>query len=396
MIRSALPISLPRSLSRRLCWRVVAITAVLFALSASIASARTKLVALPERGEVVLRMEQADELPGATLVSEERLLTIQPGLNRIDFSWNGVSIDPDSIRLALLAHQEQARLLSVSFPPNEQALIWEIYADEALTLPTRISYLLEGIDRLTEYRLLVDSDEQQADLHAFLVLRNFSGEDFGRAAVELPYAPRAEIVSRHGETRRTLLLRARDLPLRKVWRFDSAQQPWDPESVDGNVGIPVSYELENRNASGLGEHTLDRGKVRVFLDDGHGGNIFAGEDRSEIVPVGEPMEVAIGSSRDLVVTLRKMKEERTNVRRNRRGRIVLHDLEQTFVAKIENFKPQPARLTLDHHIGGEWEMRHCSHPYKRKDVDTLEFDIDLAPNHQEELIMELTLRNLRS
>ena len=80
--------------------------------------------------------------PAYTLVEEERVLTLQQGLNEIDFSWKGVFIDSDSIRLAVLEPKDQIQLLNVSYPPNEGALVWQLGAPQATNARVRISYLL--------------------------------------------------------------------------------------------------------------------------------------------------------------------------------------------------------------------------------------------------------------
>ena len=96
---------------------------IVLALSTvSAAQARIKLVALPERAATVIRLDN----PSATLIEEERVLTLQKGLNKVDFSWKGVQIDADSIRLTILDHPDSVTLLNVSYPPNEAALVWEI------------------------------------------------------------------------------------------------------------------------------------------------------------------------------------------------------------------------------------------------------------------------------
>ena len=92
------------------------------------AQARIKLVALPERAATVIRLDN----PNATLIEEERVLTLQKGLNKVDFSWKGVQIDADSIRLASLDHPDKVTLLNVSYPPDEAALVWEISSDGRL------------------------------------------------------------------------------------------------------------------------------------------------------------------------------------------------------------------------------------------------------------------------
>ena len=67
-----------------------AVALVVLAISASPVGARVKLVSLPERSRVVVRLDH----PEAVLVQEERTVTLQRGLNRLDFSWKRVGIEP--------------------------------------------------------------------------------------------------------------------------------------------------------------------------------------------------------------------------------------------------------------------------------------------------------------
>jgi hypothetical protein len=365
--------------------------ALALAMVSTNAAARTKLVALPERAATIIRLDN----PAHTLVEEERVLTLQKGPNQIDFSWTAVRIDPDSIRIRILSHPDKVRLISVSYPPGEAALTWNISSDGAWEENVRISYLLTGIDRLIEYKALTTKDESKLDLNSLLVLRNFSGEDFGAANVLLNYGEAFEKSIQHEETKRMLFLSTKSLPIRKVWTFDAAKLPWDPEKVPENVGIPVMYEIENKDTVGLGKFGLWGGKARIYQDDGHGSTIFLGEDRSGFVPVGEKMKLYIGDSRDIVVTQRKMREDRTNVRRNRNEQIVLFDTDEVINVKIENFKDKDAALTLIEHIPGQWEMVRCPQEYKLKDADTLEFEIPVKARDKVEFSMHYQRKNVR-
>ncbi len=107
------------------------------------------------------------------------------------------------------------------------------------------------------------------------------------------------------------------------------------------------------------------------------------------------MEVYIGDSRDIVVTQRKMREERINVRYNRKNRIVLYDTDEIIKATIENFKEQPAMLTMIQHIPGQWDMEASNMEYKQKDAFTLEFEIALPAHSKRELNMHYHRRNVR-
>ena len=362
-----------------------------------IAQGRIKLVSLPERAATVIRLDN----PQWTLIEEERVLTLQKGLNKVDFSWKGVSIDADSIRLRTLDHPEKVTLLNVSYPPNEAALVWEIFSDSDYAETVRISYLLRNIDRLITYKAIADKEETMVDLKSYLVLRNFSGEDFDKARVLLDYGEAFEQGIDHEETKRMLFLKAPKVPITKIWTFDAAKLPWDPEKLENkNVGIPVSYRIVNDAKSGLGEFALWGGKARLFQDDGHESTIFLGEDVTGLVPVGEKTELYIGDSRDIVVTQRKMKDNRINLQRNKSNKVVLYDTDEIITAKIENFKDGPAVLTMIQHIPGQWDMEKCNMKYKRKNASTLEFEIKLPARTEDgpavkELSMHYHRRNVR-
>lgn len=367
-------------------------------LAALSAHARTKLVALPERADTVIRLDN----PQATLIEEERVLTLQQGTNKVDFSWNGVSIDPDSIRLTILTHPDKVNLLNVSYPPNEAALVWEISAADAYEEKVRISYLLSNIDRLVTYTGVADKDETALNLKSYLIMRNFSGEDFASAHVLLDYGAAFEQGILHEETKQLLFFQVPKVPVEKVWKFDARTMQWDPEKVDANVGIPVSYRIVNEKKNGLGANALWGGKVRVYQDDGHGSTIFLGEDMGKLVPVGEKFEVYIGDSRDLVVTQRKMKDEKINIRKNNGGGIVLYDTDEIITATVENFKDKPAVLTVVESIADQWDMadEDCTldgakiAPVK-KDYQTLEFEIKLDPKAKKVLSLHYHRRNVR-
>jgi len=235
------------------------------------------------------------------------------------------------------------------------------------------------------------------------VLRNFSGEDFEKARVLLDYGEAFEQGIDHEETKQMLFLQAGKVPITKVWTFDAAQLPWDPEKLENkNVGIPVSYRIVNDANSGLGKFAMWGGKARLFQDDGQQSTIFLGEDVSGLVPVGEKMELYIGDSRDIVVTQRKMEDTQIPTHKNNSDKVVLYDTDELITAKIENFKDGPAVLTMIQHIPGEWNMEKCAIggqelklgvDYKKKDANTLEFEIKLpARNADGPAVKELSMR----
>ncbi|MGC2424657.1 MAG: hypothetical protein WA666_09915 [Nitrospirota bacterium] len=377
---------------KRILFAFVTVVALL-AADKDVAQARTKLAALPERANVAIRLDNK----GATLIEEERIVTLQKGMNILDFSWKGVSIDEDSIIFSILSHPDKVRLISVSYPPNESALVWNIYSEGAFDERVRISYLLSNIDSLMAYTGITDTYEQKIDLKGFLVVRNFSGEDFSGAKIVPGYGKDVNEDIAHEETRQVQVLDIKDIPVKKVWLFDSSKEPWDPVNERTNVGIPVYYYILNDKTNGLGNYAMPRGKVRLYQKDGHGGNIFLGEDYMQVIPIGEKMKVYIGDSRDIVVTQKKMDETILNERwkevHGARTR-VMYDSEEVIKATMENRENKKAALTMREHLPREWEMLDCNMKYKKTSFDTIEFEVELPPHGKEELNMHYIIRNI--
>ncbi|MBW2129337.1 MAG: hypothetical protein JRH13_08220 [Deltaproteobacteria bacterium] len=358
-------------------------------LSLPPAEARVKFVALPGPGKIVLHLDN----PSAALVEEDRSLTLEKGLNRVDFSWKGVRIDRDSVRMTILCPKDQASLLNVGFPPGEEALLWEIYSKEAGEVSVRISYLLSRIDGLLHYKAVADKEEKTIDLRGFLVLRNFSGEDFQDVVVLPAGNGKFSATVKNGETQKLPVFHWNRIPVVKVWTFDARRMPWDPEKQGADGALPVSYRIKGR--LGPNPSTLPEGKVRIFLEDGRGGTLFLGEGRINQDQAGEEATISVGYSRDVVVKQRKTLERRIHVRRNDKNRIVLYDSEEEIRALVRNFKDSPVKLLMIQHIPGQWEMKACNLPYERKEAGLLEFHVTLPAKGEQELTMRYIRRNIR-
>ena len=356
------------------------------------AHARIKLVTLPDRDNTTVRLDN----PQATLVEEERILNLHKGVNKVDFSWKGVHVDSDSIRLKIIGHPDKTRLINVSYPPNSQSLVWDIYSPRAQQEKIRVSYLLANIDRLVTYEAITDKDETKLDISSYMILRNFSGESLGPAMFQLDYGQGFMKSINDGESKRMLFYQANQVSISKSFTFDAGKHPWEPNKQDTNVGIPVHYELENNKTNHLGKHALWGGKMRIYQDDGRGGSIFIGEDKPAYTPINQKMKLYVGDSRDIVVTQRKTHHEKKNIKRNRKNRIILHDEIETMQITIENFKDKAATINIIEPMSGEWEIIKTSHPYTRKHHQQMEFTIKLPAKSKETLTYRYVVKNVKT
>jgi hypothetical protein len=370
---------------------ILSFCAVLLAVTT--AYGRVKLVALPERARVVVSLTN----PDATLVEEERLITLQKGVNQVDFSWQAVNIDPTSIQVRMLKSPDKVLVLNTSYPPNENALIWEVSSPAAQEERVRISYLLQGIGRDIEYKAVVEPDEKTLALRNYLRLRNDSGEDLTDAEIRIGYGADFQRSIENGEILELLSERLDSVALRKVLRWDAAEQPWDPEYQKQTVGLPLSYVIKNDKASKLGAHTFLPGKARIFIKTGPTGDgvAFTGEDWAELTPVDREWKLSIGQSRDVKVTQRKMKDDKTNVRRNVWNQVVLWDTDEEYKVEIENFKKAPAELVIVEHVPGYWKMVKSSEAFDKKDAFTVEYHLTLPKESKKTITFALNRLNVQ-
>ena len=352
--------------------------------------ARTSLVSLPPRQHVAIRLGDH----GTTLVQEKRILTLKKGINKIDFSWQNVMIDPASITLKTLLYPDKITLLSVGYPPNEAALVWDILTREDLEEEVMISYLLANIDYLITYKVVTDPAEQTIDLKSFLVLRNFSGENFDNVSASLNYGTPVKTGIRHLETKRILVSQNHKIPINKIYTWNALKMPHEPEKSKTAIGIPTNYEFINNKNSNLGRTTLSKGKARLFAQDSQDSTIFIGEDMVKFTPVGDKAELHIGDSRDIVITQHRLDTKRTNIKRNTKGKIQVYDEIITDRITMENLKDSPVILSLIETITGQWKPLDISMEYTKKDHKTLIFSVKLLAKEKKTLHMNYKVLNI--
>lgn len=346
------------------------------------AEARVKLVALPERARVVVSLTN----PNATLVEEERLITLQKGENQVDFSWRGVGIDTGSIQARMLGEADRVTILSTSYPPNENALIWSIHSPVAKEERVRISYLVNGLQREVFYKAVAEPDEKALTLRTYLRLRNNSGEDLDHADISVGYGEQFNRDLAHEGVLELLSEKVDGLPIKKLLTWDSVELPWDPEYEKNTIGIPLTYVLTNNPSSKLGKHTLLPGKARIFLKskDGAGDaqkeNVtFTGEDWAALTPSDRELKLYTGQSREVKVTQRQTKNDRTNIRHNNHQQDVMWDTDEEYKVEVENFKKTAVDLVIVEHFPGYWKMVDSSHKYEKKDAFEIRFPLTLPP-----------------
>lgn len=302
---------------------------------ASPVGAGIRLITLPPRERVEIQLDH----PGVTLVEEERLVPLVPGVNEVVFAWANANIDKNSIQFRCLTDPERIKVLSVSYPPGETALTWQVSSPEAVSALVRISYIIGGLDKSFAYRAVASRDERTLTLWQYIQLHNQANESFGSAGMWAGFGTRLQRPIGINETKRLLFAKFLNVPIHKTFTAEFAVYGY-LNAGKKQLRIPMHYVLKNDKANGLGRFPLMPGKARIFQDDGRGGIAFLGEDWGRFTALDDEMKLFLGVSKDIVV--------KRTIDRFNRVRVVgnVYDYDVIVKYEIENFKDTAVELDL--------------------------------------------------
>jgi len=304
------------------------------------AQARVKLITSPVRQRVEIQLDH----PQATLVEEERIVPLVAGVNQVDFSWANTQIDPNTILFRVLPRPDgdakplDVKVLSVSYPPNENSLVWQVASNGSGSARVRISYLLGNLTKSFNYRAVATNDERTLVLSQYIRLQNFANEEFGSTGLWAGFGTHFLKAVGINETKQMLMEKYQKVPIKKTYTANTQEFGY-LDRPKNKLTIPMHYVLKNSKADNLGKAPLQFGKVRIFQDDGRGSTAFIGEDWGKFTPLQDEMRLYVGTAQDVVVVRTIDKNEQKRIAGNLFNREVIVKFE------IENFKDRA--VTLD-------------------------------------------------
>jgi hypothetical protein len=314
---------------------------------------------------------------------------------------------------------------------SRPSLFWLLQSARGGPQTLDVSYLTQGIGWSADYVAVIDSAEAAVDLTGWVTLNNRSGTTYPEAQLQLlagsvrrvsgtlrrtndqvlledvvvtaaPAPPQfaeeaffeyhlytldGRTTLANNETKQMTLLTAADAGVRRQLVFDSQRHwGWYPQPGAGyrteEVRGAIMLQLRNSESNRMGM-PLPAGIVRLYKADARGNLQFLGEDRVEHTPRDEMVRLYVGDAFDVVATRRTVTERR--LRLDREGREIADvgslcrgcrqawEFSQEIV--VRNHKQTPADVVLTEHLGAQWELIRQSHPHRRTDASTLEFEL---------------------
>lgn len=305
------------------------------------AFARIKLITLPPRERVEVQLDHAS----ATLIEEERIVPLVKGENQVDFSWANTQISPDTIVFRVVGpvgdKPLDVKVLSVSYPPGEAALVWSVGASDSGSARIRISYVLGNLNKSFNYRAIAARDEKSLVFSQYIRIQNLANEEYGKTELWAGFGKEFLKPIGINETKEMLVSRIEKVPVRKAYTASLSEFGYLDEP-QGKLRVPMHYIIKNDKASSLGTAALPDGKVRIFIEgtDKQKPTTFLGEDWGHFTPVDDEMRLYLGVAQDVVVKRTIEKNEATRVAGNLANRSIVVKFE------IENFKTDAVTLDL--------------------------------------------------
>lgn len=276
-------------------------------------------------------------------------------------------------------------------------LVWLIENRGPMNQDAELSYLTDGITWHAEYVAVVDAEDRNLDLGAWVSLENRSGTTFEDARLKLvagdvhriqkgrrqPYAARRDVALameqpesqfeeksffeyhlytlqrtatlKNNQTKQISLFPPARTSAKKVYVYDGA---WAGKDVR------VYVEFVNSRKANLGI-PLPEGKIRVYKKDADDALEFVGEDQIDHTPENEKLRVFLGNAFDIVGE-RVQKESKAVGERSR---------EDSIEIRLRNRKEERVEIVAVEHLYGDWIISKNTHPYVKKNAGTAEFAV---------------------
>ena len=419
------------------------------------------LSTVPDRETVQLTIYNSEDL---TLVRETRKVTFKKGANPLQFSWAGTLIDPTSVELKFLSQPDKLLVLDTTFPHERpQMLYWNVQSDFDGEATIQITYFTSGITWSADYVAIADAAEKNVDFEGFVRVFNNSGEEYDEAQVrlvvgtinlvekiaQLANIPMSQVANLPKDEARDLRLKAAEGAMGAPMPSAAATAPKEIIkeglseyfifSIEGTETIengwskrmraieadavpfkiqyryrPAEYGeqlvrmylLTNDKPSQLGGSPLPDGVVRVFRDNEREGLSYLSQQTIKYVPIGDKIELNLGSDPEVIFELVKLKSLRDNIwlqvhgavelRRVGDGVVIREDRasvagwedHEIFAQRIRNYTGKPIEVEIRRTLPGHVVFKSQLEP-KLHDYQTVEFLSRVAAGKRADLLFEV-------
>jgi hypothetical protein len=306
-------------------------------------------------------------------------------------------------------------------------LEWLLSTDKPGKFPAELSYVTGGMSWEADYNIVAPEKGDVVDIVGWVTIDNQTGRTFENARIKLmagdvskiqpgqsgAYAARVALAAneamapavtekafdeyhlytlerstslRDRETKQVEFIHAAGVAAKQIYVYEGAKidpnryNGWNWENIrndhsygtESNPKVWVMREFVNSEGNHLGM-PLPRGRVRFYRHNDDGQVEFTGENMIDHTPKDETIRIYTGNAFDVTGERR-----RTNYTVEG-GRSTATE---TFEIRVRNHKKDAVQVRVVEHLyrGKNWEITAKSDDYKKKDSQTVEFPVTIAPD----------------
>ena len=288
---------------------------------------------------------------------------------------------------------------------TKPTLVWQVKSKKSGNQDVEISYQTQGMNWHAEYVAVLNKDDTKLDLNSWVSVENNCGTTFknaklkliagdvnrvtnnnrmykGRNPVELMsmtadaaqfeekeffeyhiYNLQRPTTIAQNETKQISLFESEDVDANKKYFYQSS-------GYNSKGKINVIIEFSNKEEENLGV-PMPKGKVRVYKSDGESVE-FIGEDLIDHTPKNETIKLKIGDAFDILAEERQVDHNKVTNRA----------YEQTLEVIIKNRKNENVVVEVERILGLNWEILNTTIDYKKKNAQTITFQVPVKKNDE--------------
>ncbi len=365
------------------------------------------------------------------LISRSKLLDKYVGQKIKVMNWNQFQDKKETVEATLISNNEGEIYdvngeiylglpgISVlpSLPENliaKPTLTWLFDNGGSAAQEVEVSYMTNGVTWNADYVLVVNKDDSAGDLAGWVTIDNQSGATYKEAQLKLvagkPNVVQPQSLGRNKmamyematdavgsaqfqeesffeyhlydlqrkttikdkQTKQISLLEAEGVALTKTFiaRINDVNF-WQENAATLKVPVKVGVSFKNREADHLGM-PLPAGTIRLYKQDKKGGQQFIGEDNLGHTPKDEEVKLSVGEAFDVVAEKKQTAFAHTSNRSS----------ESAWEVTLRNHKDEDIVVTVEAIFQGmtDWQVLSNSMVYKKKDAQTLAFEVPVPKN----------------
>lgn len=307
-------------------------------------------------------------------------------------------------------------------------LEWLLATDKPGKVPAELSYITGGMSWEADYNIVAPEKGNLVDIVGWVTIDNQTGRTFENSRIKLMagdvnklqageearnYAMKAAgamdaaisppvtekafdeyhlytleraTTLRDRETKQVEFIHATGVATKQLYIYDGARidfnryNGWSWENIrndhsygtESNPKIWVMREFVNSEANHLGM-PLPKGRVRFYRHNDDSQVEFTGENTIDHTPKDETIRIYTGNAFDVTGERR---------RTNYSVESAKNSATESFEIKVRNHKKEPVEIRVVEHLyrGNNWEIVSKSADYQKKDSQTIEFPVTVAPD----------------